>query len=292
MSQVDLARIPSDWPNRACSRSLTVGNLNWHVQVSGAGPTVLLLHGSGSSAHSWADLFPALSANATVVAPDLPGHGFTRGASHAVLNLPQIASDIDELLRALQLPPPVLVAGHSAGAPLALCWSLRTPVPPRVIVGFNPALIAPPRGYTELIAPWVTPLATSPMFASLIASLSARTGLVGSLLDSTQSAVPAAQRDRYAALFRNAEHVRGTMGFMAAADLARILRDASSLAVSLHFVLGANDAWVPLVPLRNVIAGHLPGASVEIWDGGHLLHEVEPARVAALLADKIRAGLL
>ncbi len=287
---MDLARVPPDWPNRACSRSVTVGNLQWHVQVAGSGPTVLLLHGSGSSAHSWADVLPRLSEHATVVAPDLPGHGFTSGADVSALNLPRIAEDIFRLLNALELPTPLLVAGHSAGVPLAMRLAKSHLPELKTIVGFNPALIAPPRAYTDFIAPFVTPLATSGMFASLVASLSAHTGLVGSLLNSTRSEVPTSQRERYAALFTNPAHVRGAMGFMAAADLEQVLFDARDMAAPLHFVLGTNDAWVPLRALQNVIASKLPGAFVEIWDGGHLLHEVDPQRAVSVLIGKLKPG--
>ena len=66
-----------DWPNRAFSRFVQAGGLRWHVQVMGQGPVVLLLHGTGASTHSLRDLAPLLAEHFTVVAPDLPGHGFT-----------------------------------------------------------------------------------------------------------------------------------------------------------------------------------------------------------------------
>jgi len=50
--------IPEDWPNRSFSRNIQTGDLSWHVQVAGTSPIhVLLLHGTGSSAHTWGNLF-------------------------------------------------------------------------------------------------------------------------------------------------------------------------------------------------------------------------------------------
>lgn len=43
---------PPDWPHREFSRSIRSGEIDWHVQVAGRGPTVLLLHGTGSSTYS------------------------------------------------------------------------------------------------------------------------------------------------------------------------------------------------------------------------------------------------
>ena len=40
------------WPRAETSRFVHVGNIDFHVQVSGAGEDVLLLHGAGASAHS------------------------------------------------------------------------------------------------------------------------------------------------------------------------------------------------------------------------------------------------
>lgn len=279
-----LARVPADWPHRALSRSVRVGGLDWHVQQGGQGPLLVLLHGTGSSAHSWADVVPALWPLATVLAVDLPGHGFTAGASAAQLALPQMARELDALLDQLQLGAPALVVGHSAGVALALRWALNSPRPPRAIVGFNPSLVPPPALYTRLLAPVVSPLATAPWMAAGLARLAARGHLVNSMLSSTGSPVPEAQRQRYARLFSQPAHVQGAMGFMAATDLPAINAAGPTLRRPLTLVLGAQDAWVPEHRLRPVLAASFPQAQVERWQGGHVLHEEQPGRAAALLA--------
>ena len=281
------ARVPADWPQRKLSRSVKVGPIDWHVQVGGHGPLLLLLHGSGASAHSWAELLPHLLPHASVVVPDLPGHGYTRGADMARLTLPLIAADLDALLAALGAERPVLVVGHSAGAALGLRWALLTQQRPRALVGFNPSLVPPPAAYTAWLAPLINPLATSAPMAALLATFSRNTGLVDRLLGSTGSELSPAQRERYARLFADPAHVRGTMNFMAVADLEALQVDGRALALALTFVLGTHDAWVPEGPLRKVIAAAFPAAEVLAWPGGHLLHEAEPARAAALVLERL-----
>ena len=90
-----LNRIPNYWPHRTLSRSIDVGNLRWHVQIAGeTGPTILLLHGTGASAHSWSEIIPQLAAHARIVVPDLPGHAFTLNAPVDSLRLHKIASEL------------------------------------------------------------------------------------------------------------------------------------------------------------------------------------------------------
>ena len=285
-------RLPADWPHRSHSLGVHVGPLDWHVQRMGKGPlTILLLHGSGASAHSWADVMPLLAPHATVLAPDLPGHGYTLGATLREMSLPAVAKSLQALLTTLGLPAPTLVVGHSAGVALALRWALsQATTAPHAIVGFNPSLIAPPAVYTRFLGPLITPLATSGPVASLLAGLSGRSGMVGRLLDSTGSRTPAAQRARYEALFRNPAHVSGSMGFVAAADLQALLAQVSPLSARCRWVLGAQDAWIPEPALRRVINSAMPAAQCETWQGGHLLHEVEPERAARLVLQQLTSS--
>ena len=62
-----------DWPNAAHSQFVRAAGLDWHVQIMGSGPTLLLLHGTGAATHSWRDLMPFLAEHFTlVVAPICP----------------------------------------------------------------------------------------------------------------------------------------------------------------------------------------------------------------------------
>ena len=267
---------------------MQAAGLDWHVQIAGTGPTLLLLHGSGASAHSWADLLPLLAPHATVVVPDLPGHGHTTGARVDELTLPRGREALAALLLALDLPPPSWVVGHSAGAALALRWALDAPRPPHAVLGLNPSLVAPPALYLQWAAPFVNPVATSGPVTRLLARVAGPTRFVDRLLDSTGSVVPEAQRARYRQLFADPAHVRGAMGFMAAADLPGLLPACARLPCAAAFVIGERDRWVPQGPLRAVLARHLPQAEVQAWPGGHLLHEEQPARAADWVLQHMR----
>jgi pimeloyl-ACP methyl ester carboxylesterase len=66
-------------------------------------PTVLLLHGFPTSSHMYRDLIPALADNYHVVAPDLPGFGFTdapdrAGFSYTFEHLTDVIERFTEIL--------------------------------------------------------------------------------------------------------------------------------------------------------------------------------------------------
>ncbi|MCK7492641.1 MAG: alpha/beta fold hydrolase [Comamonadaceae bacterium] len=163
-----------------------------------------------------------------MVAPDLPGHGFTTGASFDTLTLPRLREAIAALLQALKLPRPAVVAGHSAGAALALRWALDAPRPPHAVLGFAPSLVAPPAYYMQWMAPLVQPLATSAPVTSLLAWSVGPTGMIDWLLDSDRhpaaagraAAVPHAVREPDARARRDELHGRGRPA-VAAAGLRR-----------------------------------------------------------------------
>ena len=278
-----MKRIPLDWPNREHSRIISVGDLDWHVQLMGKGPVVLLLHGTGSSTHSWSDIIPLLKSHAQVLVPDLPGHAYTLGAKLEDLTLDQIARSLLVLIDQLGIEAPSIVVGHSAGAPLALRYAVAASKPPKLVIALNPSFIPPPPVYTSFFGPLLGPITRSSTLSSLLASLSPSLGMVDKLLDSTNTILPEARRVYYRKLFERSDHVRGSMNFMAAADIEKVLKEANLYHGKLICVLGNEDAWIPAKPLEKIIQDYFPAAEVLKWEGGHIMHELEPSKVAQLI---------
>jgi magnesium chelatase accessory protein len=278
-----MKRIPLDWPNRQHSKLISVGDLDWHVQLTGKGPVVLLLHGTGSSTHSWSDLIPLLESHAQVLVPDLPGHAFTLGVKLEDLKLDEIARSLQLLIEQLGIEAPSIVVGHSAGAPLALRFAVAASKQPKLIVALNPSFIPPPAVYTSFFGPLLGPITRSSTLSSLLASLSPGLGVVDKLLDSTNTILPESRRIYYRKLFERSDHVRGAMNFLAAADIQKVLVEANLYQGKLICVLGNQDAWIPVKPLEKIIREYFPAAEIVKWEGGHIMHELEPNKVAQLI---------
>lgn len=272
-----------NWPNRAYSRFVDAGRLRWHVQVMGAGPVLLLLHGTGAATHSWRALAPALARDFTVVAPDLPGHGFTTGRPPGGLAMPAMARAVGDLARALDLQPRGIV-GHSAGAAIAARMVLDGVAGPDAIVGLAAALLPFPGLGAKLFPTLARMLFVNPLAPHLFARLARTPGETERFLArSTGSRIDAEGVRCYQMLFATPRHCAGAITMMADWDLDALKRDLPRLTTPLLLVHGDRDPAIPLANAREA-AAMVDGATVTPLAGlGHLAHEERADEVAALI---------
>lgn len=123
------------WRSRTAPAS--TGTVHW-VETVGAGPlpTTVLLHGFNSSAAFNAPLLQTLRPHVRrVIAPDLPGHGYSSAPSRLDGGLVYEGAR-DALDRALD--EPALLVGNSMGAAIALRYAIDRPEKVRAL-----ALVAP-----------------------------------------------------------------------------------------------------------------------------------------------------
>ncbi len=271
-----------DWPNRAHSRFVTAGGLRWHVQRMGEGPPLLLIHGTAAATHSWRALAPMLARRFEVIAPDLPGHGFTSAPPPRGLTLPGMAAALGELLAVLGVSP-ALAAGHSAGAAVLLRLAIDGRIWPSTIIGLNAALMPIGREHNAFFTGAARMLAGLPFVPRAFAWLASDTGVAERLLRDTGSRVEPRGVELYARLLRKPGHLRSALGMMAGWDLKPLLRDMPRLAPSLVLVVGAGDRTVPPGDSARVRAV-LPSARIVTLPGlGHLAHEERPEAVAEII---------
>jgi magnesium chelatase accessory protein len=269
-----------DWPNREASRFVNAGGVRWHVQVEGNGPVLLLLHGTGAATHSWRAMIPLLAAHFTVVAPDLPGHGFTAAGPKT---LPAMSKAVAALLAELDLKPDIIV-GHSAGAAVGLRMVLDNLIDARAVVALSPALLPFPGLAAKLFPTMAKLLFVNPFAPHIFAGIARGPGEVARfMLRSTGSKIDAAGIDGYAKLFGKPGHIAGTIAMMAAWDLEPLKRDLPELKVPLLVIHGDGDTAIPLAKARAA-AALVPGAKIEVLAGlGHLAHEEMPERIAEMI---------
>jgi len=276
-----------DWPNRDASRFVAAGGIRWHVQVAGqvagAGPVIVLLHGTGAATHSWRDILPDLAQGFTVVAPDLPGHGFSSGLGAPTL--PAMARAVAALLAELGVTP-ALIVGHSAGAAIALRLAIDTyPVP---VVSFNGALLPFPGIAAKLFPAMAKLLFVNPLVPAILALQARGKGVVAKFLPrATGSTIDSRGVALYERLFRRSDHVGGALAMMAHWDLDAFAADLSRVRVPVRLVFGDRDAAVP-PSVAGDVAKRVAGSTTQAMPGlGHLAHEEDPAAAIAI----VRAAL-
>jgi magnesium chelatase accessory protein len=268
-----------DWPNREFSRFVVADGLRWHVQQMGAGPVVLLMHGTGASTHSWRALAPLLAQDYTIFAADLPGHGFTDAPTDQRLySLSGMASGLSALLRECRVVPDYGV-GHSAGAAILARMCLDGAIKPRMIVGLNAALLPLSGVAGSLFSPIARVLSITSLAPRLFAWAARDRAAVERLIAGTGSRLDPFGTDLYWRLISNPGHATAALQMMANWDLPSLQRDLPRLRTPLTLLIGSTDRTVPPDEAGRV-ARLLPSVTLRTMAGlGHLAHEEQPRRV-------------
>ncbi len=280
-----------DWPNRSHSHFISAAGLDWHVQqfddagLAASAPRLLLIHGTGSSSHSWRDVAPLLAKRYRVLSIDLPGHGFTSMPQPAEQSLTSMSRKLAALLKVVSFSPQ-LVIGHSAGAAIAAQMALDHAIAPRAIISLNGAFVGFGGLAGQLFSPIARLLAAGSFASRFFAWQAQDPSIVDKLVRSTGSVLDAAGMRLYTQLVRNAGHVSGALAMMAHWDLVPLEHALPSLALPVWLVAAENDLTVPPAQAA-LVARRLQHPRIVLWPMlGHLAHEESPAQCAAL-ADEV-----
>jgi len=275
---------PAEW----VERTIRVDDVTWRVCEAGAGPAILLLHGTGGSVHSWSELLPFLAKVARVVAVDLPGHGRTSYPGFDRITLTGMAAATRRLLDVLDLSP-IAVVSHSAGAAIMLQLAADGALPrSTILIGINPALQAPHRAADAVLQGPVGSLLRSRLTRSVVRSAGTFAPMIELLLASTGSRLTPAQEREYVRTFTDPDHAEAAYAMMANWSLRPLLEALPRVAHETLFIVGDRDAWVPPTVARAA-AACMPHARVaSVAGAGHLVHEERAFAVASLILPALR----
>ncbi|MBA4325117.1 MAG: magnesium chelatase [Rhodobacter sp.] len=285
------AALPPDWPFKAQSSLISTGRQRFWVAdtgppaQSGDAPTLLLLHGTGASGHSFRRTIPGLSRTCRTITPDLPGHGCSATGFSGRLGLDAMAADLWTLCDTLQVQPKAII-GHSAGAAIGLRMAELRPV--AQIIGINAAL-----GEFDGAAAFLFPilakgLATLPFAASAITGFFGRPGTVERILTGTGSPLDPEGRAQYLRLVRDPDHVTGALGMMADWRLQGLLNRLPQTKAHVTLIASEGDRAVPAQV--SIDAGRrIPGARLHLVPKlGHLAHEETEDGLSALILEVLK----
>jgi magnesium chelatase accessory protein len=281
------------WPLRHLSSFIETSKLRWHVQWAQhpkpQAASILLLHGTGASTHSWRHLIPLLSDNYTVIAIDFPGHGFTSMPQDrdvaTLFSIPGMAAGVAELLAHMQIKPNIVV-GHSAGAAVACMLTLNGHLQPNRLVSLNGALLPLDGVAGQFFSPLAKVLTKAPWVPELFAWQAARPSVLHKLLEGTGSKLDEEGSRLYKTLMSNPSHAQAALYMMAHWDLHTFWERLRELQDPISLIVGSQDLIVPpsvayrvaetLTHLRTQDIISLPNL-------GHLAHEEQAEWVANVI---------
>jgi len=259
------------------------------LEVDGAGPPLLLLHGWGDSADTWRGVLdPLRRKGRRAVALDLPGYG---SASHLSLTEPVLVQ-LDRFVRAALIRfgdgEPTVIAGNSLGGCAALRAAEVATGEHAPIAGIVPIA---PAGLD--MAGWFAAVESERILRALLASPVPVPGpivrqAVGAVYRQIAFARPLAVKPRVVSSFAN--HLGSTK------DVGRVLASGRRLRGELRepyrlelvdcpvlVIWGDRDRMVSPSGADQLLEG-LADADVELIEGcGHCPQIEEPDRVVELL---------
>lgn len=268
------------------SRFVQVGRQRVHVRDEGAGPAVVLIHGTAASLHTWDAWTLALRDSFRVVRFDLPGFGLTGPTADGDYSIEALTAFVGAVLDSLHVPPAIVV-GNSLGGEIAWHLALREPSRMTGLVLIDPAGLP-----IDAPRPLAMRLVRTPGLNHLVRVMSPRGLVRKSLLDvyANDALVTDTLVDRYWAMIRRPgardAFVRRVQGQVYAGD-APLERITTPTLV----VWGEADTWIP-VALAKEFVRRIPGATLAlIPNAGHVPHEEAPAVTLAPVRRFIAARL-
>lgn len=269
----------------APSRYVTLPN-GQSVHLRDQGPrdalTIVLLHGSNSSLHTWEPWILRLKGEFRVITLDLPGHGLTGPApdgdysAQAMIRAVQGVVDSQGARR-------FILGGNSMGGWVAWRYALAHPDRIEGLVLIDAAGVAPPPGAAPAELPLGFKLASNRLLGPLLVKLTPR-WLIARSLEQTV-ADPSSLSDetitRYWELLRYPGNREATIKRMATSrepDAAALLDQITAPTL---IQWGDQDR---LIPVENAVVfrERIPGSELVIYPGvGHLPMEEAPERTVA-----------
>lgn len=264
-----------------------------HYVDRGAGPPIVLLHGLGAQLRNFDyGVADALAADHRVIVMDRPGSGYSEAVGDQMGVLDQ-AAVVASFIKALGLERPLLV-GHSLGGAIALG-----------VASHHPQVV----GALALLSPLVRPAGMMPAFAAnavrhgdLTRSAFAHsfgTPLAQASFDLRWSTifapepVPADFATRGgAALGNRPRSVDAALLEVSSvdADLSKIAARLAGINIPVAILYGRDDQVVDPIAESAHARAVIPGVTVEITEGAHMLPVTQPAATAAFIRANTARG--
>lgn len=256
------------------SRFITIDGMSIHYRDEGAGPILVLVHGTNASLHTWDGWVTALSPHYRLIRMDLPGHGLSDSSPKGDYRVTTYVDVLDHFAQAIGLNQFAL-AGSSMGGDIAWHYALAHPAKVQQLILLDATGFPAPR-------PPIFQMIGLPVVGQLAALMTPRflTDMVVRDLYGDDARITPATYERYATLSRHAGNRQAMYQLLRAwstDDFARIAEVRQPTLV----MWGAADTFQD-VAFANRFGADIADSTLIIYPGvGHLPMEEIPAQTAA-----------
>ncbi len=261
-------------------------------------PTILLLHGFPSSSHMFRALIPRLAERYHVVAPDLPGFGFTQlDAPQPNLSFDRLTDSVEGFVDALKLDRYAIYV-FDYGAPVGFRLAARHPDRVLAIISQNgnAYLEGLSGGWNPIQAYWKNPSAENRNALRGFLSLeTTKWQYTHGVVDPTRVAPESYTLDALLMARPGNDEIQLDLFLDYASNVAlyptfqKYFRDHKPPLLA---VWGKNDPFF-LPPGADAFERDIPDAEVHLLDTGHFALETHAEEIAALIREflsrKLRA---
>jgi pimeloyl-ACP methyl ester carboxylesterase len=274
---IPLEELKKNYTNEVSSFS-SLSGLDVHYRDEGAGPLIVLIHGTASSLHTWDAWTEELKKDYRVIRFDLPAFGLTGPHPDRDYRVAAYTEILDQLLKSLALDS-VILAGNSLGGRIA--WQYAAEHPQMV----SKLVLIDASGFpTEKGLPWIFGLARVPVLNRLISKITPRSIIEKNVkevyFDDTKVSEELIDRYYHFAL---REGNRQAFIDRAQLDLKGDINILRKIKIPTLIIWGRNDEWIPVEHLEKFKSAIPNTKAFIIENSGHVPMEENPVETLEIL---------
>jgi pimeloyl-ACP methyl ester carboxylesterase len=268
------------------SQYLETGDLRVHFRDSGTGTPFILLHGTGSSLHTWEAWTDLLQDSFRIISLDLPGYGLTGPDPAGLYNADSYTEVVLALADHLNIGQ-FHLAGNSMGG--AAAWNAAATYPDRI----QKLVLLDPSGAPaeDRSSAFVFRLAQNKILSPLVRWVTPKFLVENSLLDvyEDDSKITFEMIDRYYDLQLREGNRQAFIDRLNQDFFPEGQPDMAQITAPTLLLWGANDRWIPPADGTWFIAKIPHSEIVIIPNCGHLPMEEKPAETARIVREFLSA---
>ncbi len=266
------------------SKFVAIDGMQVHYRIEGKGMPILLVHGTGSSLHTWDDWTLKLKENYQVIRMDLPAFGLTGPNKSGDYSIKQYTHFLEEFVVKMKLDS-MFLAGNSLGGNIAWNYASKNPEKVQKLILVDASGLP-----TNKPQPWIFKMAKTPVLSNLFLYITPKSIIEDNLKqvyeDDTKISDALITRFHDMALRegnRKAFVDRAKIDFTTSEASKK--EQLQNIQTPTLLIWGAKDTWIPLDNGKRMDA-LLPNSKlVVLQNSGHVPMEENPKESFKVLND-------